>query len=145
MSAYSYSVEILKAQDQLPLRDRISAVFLVAFSDGKVLSVRNERGWDVPGGYLEGEENILDGLRREIDEEAGAVFEGAEPYAVLLSQKSSRVMVFFVAPSCRLETFTPSEDALERDLLPVGELISRYHGDKALLGQLLEEAQKKIS
>ena len=145
MSAHGYSVKIIETRDQLPSRDRIGAVFLVAFSDGKVLSVRNERGWDVPGGHLEGEENILDGLRREIDEEAGAVFQSAEPYAVLSSQKSSRVMVFFAAPSCRLETFTSSEDALERDLLPAGELLSRYHGDKVLLSQLLEEAQKKIS
>jgi len=75
MSAHGYSVKIIETRDQLPSRDRIGAVFLVAFSDGKVLSVRNERGWDVPGGHLEGEENILDGLRREIDEEAGAVFQ----------------------------------------------------------------------
>lgn len=132
-------------QAEMPLvREKISAVFLIAFSDEKVLSIRNERGWDIPGGYLEAGEELLEGLRREVAEEAGASFETAHPYAILSSSGQEKVMVFYVSPSCTLGKFTSSEDALDRDLLSVEGLISRYYGDRNLLRSLIEEARHRV-
>lgn len=54
----------------------MSAVFLIAFFDGKVLSARNERGWDVPGGHREGDEDCLTALRREDLEELLRRYDG---------------------------------------------------------------------
>jgi len=64
-----YTSRFLKENEASPLRVNISAVFLVAFQDGKVLSIQNERGWDIPCGHLEGEEQPFVALQREVFEE----------------------------------------------------------------------------
>lgn len=69
MSLFTH--RLLDSGEELPGKENISAVFLVAFRDGKILSARNERGWDVPGGHREGDEECLAALRREVLEEAG--------------------------------------------------------------------------
>lgn len=139
-----YKIKIIKSVEQIPLRNNVSAVFLVAFSNNKVLAIRNERGWDIPGGHLENDETLLKGLERETLEEAGAHFKNAEAFAVLSSKNSEKVMLFFTVPSCNLETFIPSEDALERELLSKDELLQRYYGNKKILDVLLQEAQSRF-
>jgi 8-oxo-dGTP pyrophosphatase MutT (NUDIX family) len=139
-----YTGRLLEKNEKPPLRENISAVFLVAFQDGKVLSIQNERGWDIPGGHLEGEEEPFIALQREVLEEAGAVVNSAKPYAVLSSSTSPKVMLFFASNSIKLFEFIPSEDALSRDLLSKEELLNRYYGDKDLLRSLIENGQKKI-
>lgn len=138
-----YTSRFLENNEKPPLRENISAVFLVAFQDGKVLSIQNERGWDIPGGHLEGEEEPFIALQREVLEEAGAVVNNAKPYAVLSSSTSPKVMLFFASNSIKLVEFVPSEDALARDLLSQEELLSRYYGDKDLLRSLIENGQKQ--
>lgn len=138
-----YTSRLLENNEKPPLRENVSAVFLVAFQDGKVLSIQNERGWDIPGGHLEGEEEPFEALQREVLEEAGAVVDHAKPYAVLSSSTSPKVMLFFASNSIKLVEFVPSEDALARDLLSQEELLSRYYGDKDLLYSLIENGQKR--
>ena len=138
-----YTSRFLENNEEPPLRETVSAVFLVAFQDGKVLSIQNERGWDIPGGHLEGEEDSFTALQREVLEEAGAVVNSAKPYAVLSSATSPKVMLFFASNSIELVEFVPSEDALARDLLSLEELLSRYYGDKDLLRSLIENGQKQ--
>lgn len=138
-----YTCRFLENNEEPPLGENISAVFLVAFQDGKVLSIQNERGWDIPGGHLEGKEEPFVALQREVLEEAGAVVNSAKPYAVLSSSTSAKVMLFFASNSIELVEFVPSEDALARDLLSLEELLSRYYGDKDLLRSLIENGQKQ--
>ncbi len=144
MKKITYKIKIIKSAEQILSRNNVSAVFLVAFSDGKVLAVRNERGWDIPGGHLEKNETLSGGLKRETLEEAGANFENAEAFASLSFENSKKVMLFFVASSCNLGVFIPSEDALDRELLPIDELLQRYYGNKKILATLLQEAQSRI-
>jgi ADP-ribose pyrophosphatase YjhB (NUDIX family) len=144
MKKITYKIKIIKSAKQIPSRDNVSAVFLVAFSNNKVLAIRNERGWDIPGGHLKNNETLLEGLERETLEEAGARFKNAEAFAVLSLKNSNNVMLFFTAPSYNLETFILSEDALERELLSIDELLRRYYGDKKILGAILQEAQNRI-
>lgn len=140
-----YTLKVFKSEDSVPSRDQISAVFLIAFSNNKVLAGRNERGWDIPGGHLEAKEDLQSGLRREIKEEVGATFGTAEPFALLRSSNSRQVMLFYVSKSYVLGTFTPKEDALERALLSVEDLLSWYYGDKQLLRRIINEAKSRIS
>ncbi len=121
---------------------KVSAVFLIGFTEDKIVAARNERGWDVPGGHLDPGEGLLDGLRREVNEEAGASFKNAIPYATLSRVDKDKVMVFFASDSCELNDFTPKLDALERELMFPETLIERYYGDKELLNTLIQEAQK---
>ena len=139
-----YTNRFLGNNEEPPLRENVSAVFLVAFQDGKLLSIQNERGWDIPGGHLEGQEEPFTALQREILEEAGALVNSAKPYAVLSSSTSSKVMLFFASESITLVEFVPSEDALDRALLNPEELLTRYYGDKDLLRSLVEEGRKRI-
>ena len=137
-----YTCRFLENNEEPPRKETISAVFLVAFKDGKVLSTQNERGWDIPGGHLEGDEDPFVALQREVLEEAGTVVESAKPYAVLSSSTSPKVMLFFSSNSITLVEFISSEDVLARDMLNPEELLSRYYGDKDLLQSLIERGQK---
>ena len=131
--------------DEEPLQlDMISAVFLVALKEDKVLSIKNERGWDVPGGHLEENEDLLAGLEREVMEEAGALVKNATPFATLSSSKSQKIMLFFASNSIDLVDFTPSEDALDRDFLLPEELLRRYYGERDLLHSLIEGAKNSL-
>jgi len=143
MKKITYKIKIIKSAEQIPPRDNVSAVFLIAFFNNKILSIRNERGWDIPGGHLKDNETLLEGLKRETLEEAGASFKNARVFATLSSKKSNKVMLFFVASLCNLGIFTLSEDALERALLSTDELLRRYYGDKKILTALLREAQSR--
>lgn len=139
------TVQLMREGDDTPPREQVSAVFLVAFDGDKILAARNERGWDIPGGHLDGQESFMDGLRREIDEEAGASFKDATPYAILLADWTDKVMIFYASGDFSLGEFVPKEDALERDVLEIKELINRYYGDKEMLQLLIAAGKKKIS
>ena len=41
--------------------------------NGKVLLLKNKKGWDLPGGHLKQGEDIVSGLRREVYEETGLI------------------------------------------------------------------------
>jgi len=43
----------------------------VMHRNGKVLLLKNERGWDLPGGHVKKDENMLQALKREVYEETG--------------------------------------------------------------------------
>jgi 8-oxo-dGTP diphosphatase len=43
----------------------------VIYIDDKILFLRNSQGWDLPGGHIKKEEDIKQGLVREIEEETG--------------------------------------------------------------------------
>ena len=43
----------------------------VIYIDDKILFLKNNQGWDLPGGHIEKEEDIKQGLAREIEEETG--------------------------------------------------------------------------
>ena len=141
---YSFSLTPLHAGDPLPLRDRISTVFLVGFlTGGKIIAIRNERGWDLPGGHLKKGEHLLDGLRREVLEESGAEFDTAMPFCILSSSVYDKLVIGFVSHSCTVhESYDPIDDALERALMTHGELVEKYFGDKQLIQSILRHAAK---
>ena len=107
----------IQAPEEVPDRRFVSAVFLIGFVGDQVLAARNERGWDVPGGHLQAGESLLEGLGREVEEEAGATFAQAVAFASLSQPGRSRVMVYFAAGPCSLGRLVPKKDALERKLL----------------------------
>jgi len=43
----------------------------VMHKNGKVLLLKNDKGWDLPGGHIKQDENMLQGLKREVFEETG--------------------------------------------------------------------------
>ena len=72
------------------MSSRNRVVIVVAFKDGKFLMVRNPfRGWEFPGGKVEGGENEIEAIIREVREEAGAEID--RPVKVL---KNEELVVF---------------------------------------------------
>ena len=53
--------------------DTSQAAKAVIHRNGKVLLIRNDRGWDLPGGHIKQAENIVSALLREIFEETGLI------------------------------------------------------------------------
>ena len=139
-----FTHRLLSSTEAPPTKEKVSAVFLVAFQVGKLLSIQNERGWDIPGGHIEGDEEPFEALQREVLEEAGAEVRSAVPYAILSSVSSPKVMLFFASDDISLAKFIPSADALARDLLDSKELLGRYYGDRELLTVLIEAAARKL-
>jgi len=51
--------------------DLSRSVKAVMHRNGKVLLLKNEKGWDLPGGHMKKDEDILSALKREVFEETG--------------------------------------------------------------------------
>ena len=74
----------------------VAAGMLVQRGD-KVLLVRTpRRGWEIPGGQIEEGESVLDGVLREVQEEAGVVAAAERLVGVYSNLSSSRVIFDFL-------------------------------------------------
>jgi len=58
-------------KDEVPDEDTYVTVKACIHRNSKVLLLKNEKGWDLPGGHLKQGEDPVDGLKREIYEETG--------------------------------------------------------------------------
>lgn len=73
----------------------VSAAGLVTRKDAKVIILKNARGeWEFPGGQVEKGETVIQGLQREIEEEAGVQVEVVQLVGVY-SRLSEPQMVNF--------------------------------------------------
>jgi ADP-ribose pyrophosphatase YjhB (NUDIX family) len=125
--------------------DRVSAVFMIAFDGERMLAIQNERGWDIPGGYLEAGESVEEALRRELIEEGGAHVERQIPFALLGKPTAAKVMLLYTGWGITLGEFVQKPDALGREVMDVEELIRRYYGDRKMLRRLIEAARARVS
>lgn len=120
---------------------KISAIFLVGIKDGMILAVRNERGWDIPGGYVDAEDaNLHSALVREVDEESGVVLEKAEPFALIHFDGKDKSMLFYVSDTFKLEEFISKEDAFERQMMLISEFLEKYNWKKNVIQPIIEYA-----
>ncbi|MDB5194496.1 MAG: hydrolase [Parcubacteria group bacterium] len=116
----------------IPEKESISSVFLIATEGSKILAIHNDRGWEIPGGHIEGEETPEEALVREVEEEAGASFSHERPFAFIESDDQDaykdKVMLIYETKNFELGTFTPSEDAFGREVIEIEEFLKRYKG-----------------
>ncbi|MBO0880950.1 MAG: NUDIX hydrolase, partial [Mycobacterium sp.] len=93
-------------------RHSVSVAAVIADEFGRVLvTQRRDNGhWEPPGGVLETDESILDGLRREVTEETGLTVEPVRLTGVYKNMARGIVALIFLARVTE-GTPTPTEEA----------------------------------
>lgn len=114
----------------LPSNELVSSVFLIALKNSKILAIKNERGWDIPGGHVEEGETPEEALIREVQEEAGANFTDAKLLAIVESDNEekykNKFMLVYTTENFTLGEFIPSEDAFDREVMEIEDFLQRY-------------------
>lgn len=126
----SFYIKYIDKDTIFPKKELLSAVFLVALEGSKILAIRNERGWEIPGGHIEPGETHEEALIREVTEEAGATFSDAKLLAIIESSNQDKykdkVMLIYVTKNFKLGEFIPSEDAFDREVIEIEDFLQRY-------------------
>jgi len=140
-----WRVQVLETGTALPADESVSAVFLLALSGDSILAVRNERGWDIPGGHVELGETPASALSREVLEEAAATFAWANSLAVISVPEGTQVMLFYTTTAFELSTFKATADAFDRALLPIETLLNLYEGPADVLELLIRSTRHQLT
>ena len=128
-------------ENSLPDPENVSAVFLVGYFDSQIITARNERGWDIPGGHVnKTDPSLLDALKRETYEESNTIIGNAKPYATIQFEGKDKVMLFYASKDCVLDEFVPKSDSFERKLMTIPEFISKYNWEKDVMKLLIERS-----
>jgi 8-oxo-dGTP diphosphatase len=130
--------------------ERVTSVLVVAFDDkGRILTVHNVRGVDIPGGHVEAiDRTHEDTARREVMEEA-AVTLGPLVLSTVIESTSlggrpeqltyMLVMTGYVE---RIGAFAPNHEIAERHFLTRQQLAERLSGPKDDLLMLVDMAER---
>lgn len=139
-----YFVKYVNENTVLPKKELHSAVFLLAIKGTKILTIKNERGWDIPGGHIEEGEDCIEALIREVQEEAGATFSDPKLLAIVESDTQGKykdkVMFIYTTDIFELGEFIPSEDAIDREIIEIEEFLKRYK-DAFNFREIIERAK----
>ena len=116
----------------IPRKELHSAAFLIALDGEKILAIKNDRGWEIPGGQIDKGETQEEALIREVKEAAGGSFSDAKLLAIIESSNQGiykdKVMFVYATKHFKLGEFTPSEDAFEREIIDINEFLQRHKG-----------------
>lgn len=118
----------------------VTATFaLVRDALGKLLVLKNERGWDIPGGHLDSGETVIEATHREVLEEASVTIKNLNFFAFLLNGDTA-MSVFTAEPDEIREFVIHEEDPTsDRTFMDAEEFMSVYSGgDKVIMKGLLD-------
>jgi 8-oxo-dGTP pyrophosphatase MutT (NUDIX family) len=137
----AFVVEFVENPDFEQLPEKITAAFAFVMNDDKSLLVmQNERGWDIPGGHMEGDESVVQAAHREVLEEACVEIDDVAPFAVI--KNDSTAMAIFTARPQKINTFIPdpTDPTSNRRFMNAIEFTKAYSGgDKKTMGILIDE------
>ncbi len=124
---------------------------LLLYSKDKYLLVRHyRRGWDIPGGYVELGEDIIEALARETMEEVQSSFKNPVLRAVYRNVQPERCsegectkLILGFRAECMEENFAPNEEILEIRWVTVKEaaILLTDELQKSRFMDLLEESE----
>ncbi len=101
-----------------------------------------DRGWCIPSGRVEPYENPCDAVRREADEEAGAILEHVQYLgAYRITERSEvRWAEVYAAVVAGLKEIGMQEESLGRQFVAKGDVESVYHSWNPLIEALFEHS-----
>lgn len=121
----------------------VCAFLRVKEEPNKLVIIKNERGYDLPGGHIEHDESPVAALQREVKEEAAATLTSFMPCWILCSDYNPKQTtgILFFKSYCTLNNFTTNQEISERKLLLPEEFLACYHDNKQLMEHLLSNAE----
>lgn len=137
----AFVVEFIDATDFEQLPEKITAAFAFVMNDeNSLLVMQNERGWDIPGGHMEGDESVVQAAHREVLEEACVEIDEVAPFAVI--KNANTAMAIFTARPQKINEFIPdpTDPTSNRRFMNATEFTKAYSGgDKRTMGLLINE------
>lgn len=134
--------ELAFAEDGIALEtapETITATFaFVQDEKGNLLTLQNERGWDIPGGHLDEGETLLDATHREVLEESCVTIKDVEFFALI--KNGDTAMSVFLAKPDEIKEFVPNEEdpTSDRTWMSIEDFKLAYSGgDKTMMFNLL--------
>ena len=92
----------------------VAACALISNAAGEILMINSpKRGWEIPGGQIEVGESLLDGLKREIREEAGIIAEISLLTGVYSNVKAPTKVIFTFLGTYTSGDLTTSDESSE--------------------------------
>jgi 8-oxo-dGTP pyrophosphatase MutT (NUDIX family) len=104
--------------------------------------IKNKRGWDIPGGRIEKNEEPNKTFEREFKEETGFTLKSIVYIATLESKLIPGTGINVYYGICCKEKFEPSEEVSHIKLLSRKEAVKYYFGDKNILASLFDLCEK---
>lgn len=139
--------EVLPPDTLIP-PEKITSVLVVPFTqDGKVVAVKNNRGWDLPGGHVEQtDSNIEATARREAREEAKITLRRLKRSNVIKfrgeTMHDDTYMVVMTGMVDKMSDFIPDKEIKAREILSPEEFIKKYTaGNKEQMEAIIAKAQ----
>ena len=118
--------------------NNVSAVIGVFFNqEGKILTIENTRGIDVPGGHVKHGETIRETIIRELLEEGGAVVRNIRIIDILTSRSGDYKDMTMVFVTGEVDSF----DEEKARMMTIEEFLKVYSQDKGLMLRILEKAK----
>lgn len=123
-----------------------TSAYILLFNDAEqILAVKNERGWDIPGGKIEEGENAEQAARRELQEEASASAESLHLFTVAHDVKTDYVMAFYKGNLATLNSFNREFETTQREFMHPLEFLELYGGgNKPLMQKILKIAYRAL-
>lgn len=144
--------------DSAPPKLPVTAVKVYAIQDGNLLLTKVGRGWDLPGGHIEGGETPDEALIREIKEETGGTIENIKliGYLKITNVRENDRNKRYPRKSCILVytggglSFDHNHDlsqyeATDQKLIPFSQVKDFHHNWSDMKQQILDYAAAKIT
>lgn len=116
-----------------------SAVIGILFDrNGDILTIKNSRGIDIPGGHTENGETVEQTITRETHEEAGAIIKNIQFIEKIQTESGiykGREIDFIIGEII-------SFDKRKAKLMTIADFLKTYSQDKQLMKTILRKAKK---
>ncbi|BAZ39097.1 NUDIX hydrolase [Calothrix sp. NIES-4101] len=130
--------------------EQITCVVVLPFThDGNLVTVRLQRGLDIPGGHVQADEtSIAQVAHRETWEEAAVTLDELYVTGIIESdyfgsQPEELTYIVVVSAFVReIQPFIPNEEALARLIIPVEEFLQEYRTtNQEMMKQMIDDAK----